>query len=143
MVEGVELGVVEVVEVDVEAEELAVEVEVEEEVVVKPVRSDDRNASWIMGANRLSVLTFPFGSVVKPKLLLEPVSQDTVGSVVNLARIRHVCPLRLSHLNPVGQHPTNVSSGSIWYCACHPAADSPATAVQADVYPAGHSRPGE
>jgi hypothetical protein len=119
----------------------AVVVEVEDVVEVSG-RSVDFQASWIMGAYRFRTLTFPAGSVVKPKLLLEPSWQDTVGRVVDLARIRHVWPLRLSHRNPVGQHPTNVSSASIRYCTFHPD-ELPAIAEHAVVYPAGHSRPGE
>jgi hypothetical protein len=76
-------------------------------------RSDDFQASWIMGANRWSWETHALGTVVKPKLLLEPLSQDTVGTVVAVGCTTHVWPLRLSHLKPVGQQPTKVSSASI------------------------------
>ena len=69
---------------------------------------------------------------MKPKLLLAPVSQETVGRMVDLARIMQVWPLRLSHPNPVGQQPTKVSSGFIWYCTFHPDV-WPAIAVHADV----------
>jgi hypothetical protein len=85
-----------------------------------------------MGAYRLRLVTCSLGSVVKPKLLLAPVSQETVGRVADWARMRQVWPLRLSHLNPVGQQPTKVSPTFIWYCTLHPDVWS-ATAVHADV----------
>jgi hypothetical protein len=132
-------GVLEGVDVEVAREVVGADVA---EVVEESGRSVDFHASWIMGAYRFRTLTFPEGSVVKPKLLLEPSWQETVGRVVDLARMRHVWPLRLSHRNPVGQHPTKVSSASIRYCTFHPD-ELPAIAEHAVVYPAGHSRPGE
>jgi hypothetical protein len=77
-------------------------------------RSEAFQAIWIMGAYRFMAVTALLGSVVKPKLLLEPPSQEMVGNWVDLARMRHVWPWRLSHLKPSGQQPTNVSSASIW-----------------------------
>jgi hypothetical protein len=105
-------------------------------------RSDAFHASWIMGAYKFSVVSLELGKVMKPKLLLEPSWQVTVGRVVDLATIRHVWPLRLSHLNPVGQQPTKVSWDSIRNCTFH-CDVTPSTAEHADVWPAGHSRPGE
>ena len=124
VVVGMELGRADVVEVVVL---LLLDVVMDERD-----RSDDWKASWIMGANRLRLVTCALGSVVKPKLLLEPDSQETVARVRDLARMIQVWPLRLSQLNPVGQQPTKVSSAFIWYCTFH-WDEWPAIAVHADV----------
>jgi len=95
-------------------------------------RSDDFQAIWIIGAYKFKASTSALGSVVKPKLLLEPLWHETVGRRVDVATMRHVWPRRLSQWKPVGQHPAKVSSASIWNCTFH-CDFPPATAVQAVV----------
>jgi hypothetical protein len=77
-------------------------------------RSDCLNASWIIGAKKFMDVTNSFGMVVNPGLTVLPLWHENVSIEVFVTCDMHVCPFRFQHVNPVGQHPTNVSSGSIW-----------------------------